>query len=483
MARIDVQPGPELLEAIKKGEGREANGDSSHTSLRSQQAPWPAPLAEAAHHGPAGEVVRTIEPHSEADPAALLLQFLATFGNACGRSAGFEAEATFHGTNLYVVIVGATSKGRKGSSFAQVRRPVELADPSWSQRVVSGISSGEGVIHAVRDPVETRRKARKGEAEEADEEGYVTEVADEGEPDKRALAYEPEFAQVLRVMRRDGSTTDTTIRRAWEGHEQLGTLTRNSPLKATGAHISIIGHVSAEELRREMQTTDAASGFGNRILYVCAKRSKRLPEGGSLGDDDWSELVPVIREALRYGSVAGVLRRDQAARELWAGVYGPLSEGRPGLLGALTSRAEAQAMRLATIYAVLDCAPEVRVEHLRAGLAVWDYCAASARYVWGDALGDETADTILARLREAGAEGLTRTAIRDLFGRHKPQAEVERALTLLASLGVAERAARPTGGRPSEVWILSEGSSDRSDESDRTPLRSHISLPSQGGVE
>jgi hypothetical protein len=231
-----------------------------------------------------------------------------------------------------------------------------------------------------------------------------------------------------------------------------------------------------------MLTTDAASGFGNRFIYGCAKRSKLLPEGGSLGDADWAELVPAIRNAQRFGEVAGVLRRDEAARELWAERYGPLSEGRPGLLGALTSRAEAQAMRLAVIYAALDCSSQVRVEHLEAGLAVWDYCAASARYVWGDALGDETADAILSRLRETAGEGLTRTAIRDLFGRHKPQSEVERALTMLDSLGLAQRINRPTGGRPSEVWVPTE--CDQSDISDQSPpntdLSSHRSLMSQG---
>src|SRR6185369_15445845 len=34
---------------------------------------WPV-IDDAAFHGLAGEVVRTIEPHSEADPVALLLQ-------------------------------------------------------------------------------------------------------------------------------------------------------------------------------------------------------------------------------------------------------------------------------------------------------------------------------------------------------------------------------------------------------------------------
>lgn len=37
---------------------------------------WPEPLGEAAYHGPVGDLVQAIEPHSEADPAALLVQAL-----------------------------------------------------------------------------------------------------------------------------------------------------------------------------------------------------------------------------------------------------------------------------------------------------------------------------------------------------------------------------------------------------------------------
>jgi hypothetical protein len=36
-------------------------------------------LGDDAYHGIAGELVRAIEPTTEADPAAILLQFLAAF--------------------------------------------------------------------------------------------------------------------------------------------------------------------------------------------------------------------------------------------------------------------------------------------------------------------------------------------------------------------------------------------------------------------
>jgi hypothetical protein len=61
------------------------------------ECPQPV-LAEPALHGLAGLVVHTIAPQIEAQPAAILLQFLAAFGN------------------LFVVLVGESSKARKGTS-------------------------------------------------------------------------------------------------------------------------------------------------------------------------------------------------------------------------------------------------------------------------------------------------------------------------------------------------------------------------------
>lgn len=57
--------------------------------------------------------------------------------------------------------------------------------------------------------------------------------------------------------------------------------------------------------------------------------------------------------------------------------YGRLSEGGGDLVGALTSRAEVQMLRLSCLYAPLDGCRLIGVEHLRAALALWNYVTAS----------------------------------------------------------------------------------------------------------
>jgi hypothetical protein len=49
-------------------------------------------------------------------------------------------------------------------------------------------------------------------------------------------------------------------------------------------------------------------------------------------------------------------------------VYPSLSAERPGLLGAVTARAEAQCVRLALLYTLLDGKANIEVPHLDAAL-------------------------------------------------------------------------------------------------------------------
>jgi hypothetical protein len=412
------------------------------------ESPWPDPLPEEAFHGIAGGIVRAIEPHSEADPAALLFQILVGVGNIIGRDVYFQVEADRHHCNEDVVLVGRTSKARKGTSWGHIRYVLNKVEEIWAtDRVQSGLSSGEGLIWAVRDPISKREKVKdKGQIT------YVEVEADPGVEDKRLLIMEPEFANVLKQIERQCNTLSVILRLAWDGGECLRSLTKNSPAKATGAHISLVGHVTVEELRRLMSVTETANGFGNRILWVASQRSKQLPEGGNLNCQQLDALAARLAERIATARGRGRIRRDDDARALWAAIYSELSEGRPGMSGALMARAEAHVMRLSMIYAVLDGASAIGVPHLMAALALWNYVEQTIRHVFGDSLGDAVADEILQLLR-AAPNGLTRTEIRDFFGRHGSD-RTARALGLLLKHGMARCDQQKTKGRPVERWYL-----------------------------
>jgi hypothetical protein len=126
----------------------------------------------------------------------------------------------------------------------------------------------------------------------------------------------PEFANVLRVLERQGNRLSSVVRDAWDGRV-LRTLTRTTSAKATGAHISIVGHITADVLRRYLDRTEVANGSGNRFLWVCVRRSKLLPEGGEMHKVVVSDLVSGLRDAVRFAGTITTARRDAAARALW----------------------------------------------------------------------------------------------------------------------------------------------------------------------
>ncbi len=391
------------------------------------EAPWPT-LRPEALHGPAGEATQLISPHTEADDAAILFQTLAAFGVAVGRGPHYLVESDRHHANLFIAIVGNTAKGRKGTSWGRVRRLFEIAEPTLGDRLESGLSSGEGLIWAVRDSSEDH----------------------DGAQDKRLLVVESELSSPLKVMAREGNTLSAVVRNSWDTGN-LRNLTKNSPAKSTDAHVGIIGHITKTELLRHLDATEFANGFANRFLYVCVRRSKVLPFGGNLDDEALKTLGRELSRVLSTVKTYERVTMSAETREVWAAIYSDLSDAKPGLFGSLIARSEAQVLRLALLYALLDTSRTIERPHLEAALACWDYAEASARYLFGASLGDPVADTILGALGRS-PKGLTRTDISGLFKNHAKASQIDRALTALRDANLAAPTVKGTGGRPSEVW-------------------------------
>jgi hypothetical protein len=397
---------------------------------------WPAPPDPAVYHGLPGQIVAKIAPHTEADPAAILTQLLVCAGALIGRDAFFQVEATHHHPNEFVVLVGDSSKARKGSSFDHVARLLAQVDPAFTSRLTTGLSSGEGLIWAVRDP----------------------QGPDPGALDKRLLVIEPEFATVLKSTARELSTLSPTLRSAWDGRP-LALLTRTAPARATSAHISIIGHITQTELRRHTTTVEIANGFLNRFIFAAVRRVRLLPEGGDPDPLKGTGLARYLTSVLKHAHTAGKVTLTPDARELWWQLYPQLTQPADGLHGQLTARAEAHVIRLALLYTLLDGQKTIQPEHLHAALALWDYASRSAAWALGQATGDPLAEHIHAALTRS-PNGLTRTQIRDLCQRNLPADRVEQALTTLAATGRAQPHRTPTAGRPAELWTATATAPD-----------------------
>jgi hypothetical protein len=431
-------PRPAVIVPNGTGPPIATNGAHEPVPMPIQEQPWPE-LDEAALDGLAGDIVFYLAPHTEADDVATLVTFLVLFGAACNRGPHMMVGEDRHGVNLFAALVGETSKARKGTSLAGPERVIRFADAEFvANRIEGGLSSGEGLVWYIRDEV---KKVGKGGQEE---------IVVDAVTDKRLVCVEEELAGVLKACERSGNTLSETVRRAWDARRRLQTMTKNSQARATDPHVSIIAHVTATEITRTLTDTSMANGLGNRFLWFCVRRSKVLPEPGRLGERELSELGYRVTEALAFGRAAGAMRRDDEAKVLWADAYPVLSEGKPGLAGALIARAEAQVLRLSLLYAILDGSSIVRASHLRSALALWRYADASVMRVFGEATGDPNADRIYAALTKNG--GMTQSDLLHLFARNMRAADLGRALESLVAAGKVRSRSESTGGRPTTTW-------------------------------
>ncbi len=413
-------------------------------------------LDERALHGVAGQMARTLAPQTEAHTAALLLQFLAAFGNLVGPGPHCMVGGTRHGLNLFAVLVGDSSKARKGTSWSQIARLFAAVDPGWlSTRVTSARLTAAGLVYALRDQ--------------------------QPPTDRRLLVLSEEFASVLHSLKRAKGQLSPLIRSAWD-HGHLPTLDIYRQVPATGTHVSLIAHITQRELAQSLHPTEAHNGFANRCLWTWVKRSNCFPEGGSIDPNEFSDLIWQLRRAVEWTTADPeiLFQRDTAARELWQERYPALSQARPGLRGAATSRAEAQVLRLSAIYAALDRTSAIGLPHLDAALAVWDYCEASAGLLFGLSTGDPIADRIREAL-EASGRGLSKHQIRRLFHGHIATDRIDSALRQLIELSAIRGYSEPGRGRPATLW--SSVAEPQQEEPEAESMEQESENPEEEGID
>lgn len=352
------------LELFEAGYGDQNNAvESAHKISR---GPWPS-LDDDALHGIAGEFVHLMLPHTEADSAALLFQFLTVFGNMAGRNSFFRVEGDRHYPKLFNCLVGDSAKSRKGTSLSRVMQLIEMVDADYlQQNRVSGIGSGQALIWAVRDEIATLT------------------TTDPGVLDKRLLVEESEMAVILGTIRREGDILSAVARDAWDNRPLLNTV-KGSPARAMTSHISIAGHITQSELLKKLTAVELANGFANRFIWVCVRRSKLLPHGGDPDLAAMKKLAGKIKKILRTIDRRGDFQipRTEAADAMWSDIYMELADtATGGIVESLTARAEAQIVRLSLLYALLDGSDVIETEHLTAAKAAWDYCDRSIQYLY-----------------------------------------------------------------------------------------------------
>jgi hypothetical protein len=368
---------------------------------------------------------------------------------------------TRHGMNLFAAIVGDTSRSRKRDGWTHVDQLFTAADTPlralrgselpfsrpFAERLTNGVNTGEGLMFTIRDA------------------GHVLadgDVDSTGIEDKRLLLVETELAQLLMACQRYKNTLIPVLCQAWDG-TRLAAITKN-PLRATDPHISVIGHITTDDVRGLLPAAQQQNGFTNRFLRCMADRARTIANPKPVPEPAWTQLIDRTREAIQLGMTVSRMTHDSEYAYRWEAVYPSLFADVPGSGGAVLARAEAQVTRLAGIYALLDHSGTIRADHLEAALGLWRFCAASAAVIFGSErkLAPAKGDALLTRMQTihnhlcAATDGLTRTDISHPFRGNVSSDDLQAALDGLQAVNrarVEQDGAGARGGRRAERWF------------------------------
>lgn len=403
-------------------------------------------LNHDALYGLIGEITKAATADSEADPAAVIATALTWVGAHIGTNIYVPVGETRHPARLFCAIVGASSRARKGTSTDPVRRIFNRAEQLGTVKQLKfspgPLSSGEGVVWAVRDA-----------SEELDEE--TQKPKDGGVTDKRLIVIEGELGAALSSLRRQGNTLSAILRTAWD-HGNIEPLTKNNRIRTTNAHICVVGHITKQELLTLLEKSDIYNGFANRFLWVAARRQKSVAIPLPMHDNVVDRIASKLADAIACADRSDSMTMNEEASEFWCELYPKLTLGKSGIVGIVTDRGEGQVVRLALIYALLDKAVKIRKEHVQAAYAFWRYCEDSASFIFGCVPTDDPERRKILSFLGDGEK--TQTALHQHFSGHL---KADKLRTLLAELqasgAVTQRQDQKSTGKPSAYWRLTNG--------------------------
>jgi len=462
-------PGKEVITTVKsifqkheRDKPRVNHSFSLENSPEGEPEPrsWPVLSSAALPDGVVADFIKLARENSEADPAAVLATFLVRFGIECGTGPHVMVGESRHTARSNCVIAGDSSKSRKGTSAGPVKA---IFSGIGGCRTSPGpLSSGEGIIYAVRDEVWEYRVDKKTGVGE-----WV--IADPGVDDKRLFVMDEEFANALSATKREGNTLSSIIRCLYDdGNAEP--LTKSNRIKATGAHIGVVTHITLFELNTRLTENEQLNGFGNRFLWVLAKRNGIVPFPEPMDERRKQRLQELLKERLAQAFVMGKMSFSEQARLLWAKEYTRLSMAHTGLAGCMVNRAEAHVVRLSLIYALLAGHSHIETEDLCAALAFWEYCHASAFYIFGGAPADRRKLKIIRYLEGRDSQRATKNEIRkEVFDNHVQSVDLTKLLDEMGTDQLIEVQSEPTGGAPRTVIILKNARREKREKLDKPP--------------
>lgn len=399
------------------------------------------PLRDPAmFRGLLGDIVEAADPYTEGDPVGVLVSLMAGAGALLNQRPHTMIGNTRHPLLIWPLLFGLTGSGRKGEAASAAKQFLRLASDTFDEISVTGLSSGEGLIERIKDPVEIDEDSKR-------------RYEWPGTADKRLLVTEPEFASVMARAKREGNTLAGVLRECWEGG-RMGVLTK-AHVRASSSHIAIAGHVTPKEFRLRLVESDLAGGTYNRFLPVYVERSKRLPLPDPVPEWTLRQMSKRLSNAIAQGSLIDRIKLSKPAAALWKDeLYDEFSgddEDTPW--AQFARRAAPYCLRIAALHACLDVRNEISFEDLVAAAALVRFSIDSAKYVLDRTTGDHRLDKICRTIEESVSGYATKTEISTVFGRNTKADVLDELIDQVVASGKYKQITIPAPkGRPAVAY-------------------------------
>ncbi|MFH8609580.1 DUF3987 domain-containing protein [Streptomyces sp. NPDC018029] len=296
--------------------------------------------------------VASLAPHVEWSPVGLLGGLLCVFSAMLPEVRVQRGSGTMP-LMLHVLLCGGTGEG-KGQSWGVAAQVAKDANSTFmSGHVINGVVGGAGLIQAIDDR------------------------------DGHALIVDTEYARVLRAGRRQANLSQV-LRDLWDG-ATVATSRAKEPVQVDDPRVSIMGHITPEEFRASMSTTERDGGSYNRLLILPVTQVRWLSEREQMP----AHLIPAAGEAMaravRFGQRAGLVTLSEDAYDTADIIRRDLltkareSEG----LKAFAARCNEQVRRIAALYALFDLRSEITAADLEAAAALVTYAMDAVEEITG----------------------------------------------------------------------------------------------------
>lgn len=369
-------------------------------------------IKEECFHGIAGLLANESAPLVGVSREAVLFQFLIFVGNMCAHNFYFNLGGSKLYLNDYLLIVGETSKAKKGTSLKTVKYFIEKINEEYFNTCIrTGVNSGEGLVNAVRDRVITSEKNKKGE--------IIETVLDEGGKSKIALFIEPEFSRLMKSGKRDGNTATEILRQAWDG-DYLEVVVKKDSCSSSDHHISMIGHITQSEFGFLNSNVDSTNGYLNRFLFCRIFNGEPVPLPISFDTLSFS-FMPRLHAAMSFikNSEFGEIKFEEDAIPLWNEIYIEFYNSQDDSNAELYARTPTHMLKVAMTFAVLDCSYFISKEHLLAAKAIIDYSNDSIKFIFSSPskvkIGKE--QRVIDFISKKGGSVLRSEVMRELFNK------------------------------------------------------------------